>query len=468
MSRSGLGQTNPIIHRKKWPMWRCPMARKLTGRQKQTQLAKGIGFALGGFRCTIPLSRSNDAGFGAAGLRGGGNMPVCLRYLSVMFAVIAFALPAYALEVRAAVLRVDYPTLLPISRYDLIPADLGFAGAVLGDEDNQTTGSFLGMTFETDLISVPPEGLDAQLQAAQEQGVNLLIVMANADDLLAISDRMGPDVLIVNATARDTSLRDAQCRTNVIHVAPSQSMMADAVMQFAMWKRWQQVFLIHGSNPADRALGDAYRRAATKFGAEVVEEREFEDTGGSRRTDTGHVLVQRQIPVFTQDAEDHDVVIAADTSDVFGLYLPFHLWTPRPVMGSGGLRPVTFHAAHEAWGATQFQRRFEALSGRYVQEADYQVWLALRVIGEAVIRTNSATPSDLRNYILSEDFELAAFKGRKVNFRPWNGQLRQPILLTDSKLTVSVSPQDGYLHQRSTLDTLGLDEPESACRAFEQ
>jgi ABC transporter substrate binding protein (PQQ-dependent alcohol dehydrogenase system) len=186
----------------------------------------------------------------------------------------------------------------------------------------------------------------------------------------------------------------------------------------------------------------------------------------SRRTDSGHVQVQRQMPVFTQGAAEHDLIIAADASDVFGLYLPFHSWSPRPVMGSGGLRPVSFHPAHEAWGATQYQRRFEASAGRYVQEADYQVWLALRVIGEAVIRKSSADPAALRDYILSEDFELAAFKGRGVSFRPWNGQMRQQILLTDSKLTASVSPQEGYLHQRSTLDTLGLDQPETTCSAF--
>ncbi len=119
-----------------------------------------------------------------------------------------------------------------------------------------------------------------------------------------------------------------------------------------------------------------------------------------------------------------------------------------------------------AWGATQYQRRFEDASGRYVQEADYAVWLALRVIGEAVTRTGTADVADLRDYILGDAFELAAFKGRAVDFRPWNGQMRQPILLSDGRVTVSVSPQDGYLHQRSTLDTLGLDEPESACAAF--
>ncbi|MFQ1700757.1 ABC transporter substrate-binding protein [Loktanella agnita] len=389
----------------------------------------------------------------------------------LLWAVILLCLSAstaVALDIKVTVLRVDYPRLAPISRFDLTPEDLGFAGAALADEDNQTTGNFLGLNFATEIVAVAPDDIGQATDDILAGGVDLLVVMAEASDLLAVADNAGPDVLVINALARDPALRDDQCRANILHVAPSQNMLADAVVQFAMWKQWRAIFLIQGSNPADRALGDAYRRAATKFGARIVEQREFEDTGGSRRTDTGHVLVQRQIPVFTQEAEDHDVVIAADASDVFALYLPYHLWTPRPVMGSAGLRPVTFHAAHEAWGATQFQRRFEALTGRYVQEADYQVWLALRVIGEAVLRTNSAAPDALRNYILGDDFELAAFKGRAVNFRPWNGQLRQPILLTDSKITASVSPQEGYLHQVSTLDTLGLDAPESACAAFVQ
>ena len=393
-------------------------------------------------------------------------MMVIARLVTAFACLFCTAFGAYALDINAAVLRVDYPQLLPISRYDLIPDDLGFAGGALADEDNQTTGNFMGMTFNTNYVATTPEEIDALLEELLASGTTLLVVMANAEDLLKITDRAGPDVLVINATTRDMSVRDDQCRANLLHVAPSEMMLADAVVQFAMWKQWREIFLIQGSNPADRTLGDAYRRAANKFGAQIVEEREFEDTGGSRRTDTGHVLVQRQIPVFTQNAEDHDVVIAADNSDLFALYLPFHLWTPRQVMGSGGLRPVTMHAAHEAWGATQFQRRFEEASGRFVQEADYEVWLSLRVIGEAVIRINAADPAALRDYILSDEFEVAAFKGRKVNFRPWNGQLRQPVLLTDSKITVSVSPQDGYLHQVSTLDTLGLDQPESACNAF--
>ena len=270
--------------------------------------------------------------------------------------------------------------------------------------------------------------------------------------------------LILNATSPDDRLRNDLCRANTLHVAPSRSMMADALAQFLVWKKWDEWFLIEGSHPTDHALAEAYRRAARKFGAKIVESQVFEDTGGARRTDTGHVLVQKQMPVFTQGAEDHDVVIAADENDIFAAYLPYQTWDPRPVAGSAGLRPVTWHPAQEAWGATQFQRRFERLAGRYMRPEDFQVWAAIRVLGEAATRTRSTEYGVLRDYILSPEFELAAFKGQKLTFRPWNHQLRQPILLIHDRVMVSVSPQQEFLHQVSRLDTLGWDAPESTCK----
>ena len=376
-------------------------------------------------------------------------------------------LTAAAADLRTVVFRIDYPALAPNSRLEAVPADVGFAGGTLGQEDNATTGGFLGHTYAVENVAVAPEDADAAFRGLLDAGERVFVVMARGEDLLRLSDMAPEGALILNATARDTALRDAECRANTLHVAPSNAMVTDAVAQFAMWKKWPRWFLIHGSNPADDALEADYRRAAEKFGARIVEDREFEDTGGARRTDTGHVMVQRQLPVFTQGAREHDVVVAADASDVFAAHLQFHLWDPRAVLGSAGLRPVTFHPAHEAWGATQFHTRFERLSGRYVREEDYQVWLALRVLGEAVTRTGSADPAAIRDYVFSDAFELAAFKGVPVTFRPWNGQLRQPVLLFDGRVTVSVSPQDGYLHQVSPLDTLGLDAPESACTAFQ-
>ena len=62
------------------------------------------------------------------------------------------------------------------------------------------------------------------------------------------------------------------------------------------------------------------------------------------------------------------------------------------------------------------------------------------------------------------DLPLDGFKGYKLGFRPWDGQLRQPIPLVQPRALVSTSPQEGFLHPASELDSLGLDAPESQCR----
>lgn len=366
--------------------------------------------------------------------------------------------------IKAGVLKIEGDAPLPISRLDLPPDDLGFAGAKLATADNQTTGTFLKQTFETVEVTAPRDGAVAALEAMIAQGIGFVVTLADADTLLALSDAAGDRATILNAGAPDDRLRNADCRANVMHLIPSDAMKADALAQFLMWKKWDEWFLITGPHPADQGFADALRRAATKFGAKIVEERTFEDTGGSRQTDSGHVQVQKQIPVFTQAAEDHEVVVAADNSDLFAAYLPYQTWDPRPVAGSAGLRVLSWHPAQEAWGATQFQRRFERQSGRPMREADYQVWMSLRVLGEAATRTNSGDPATLRAWILGPDFDLAAFKGQKLTFRPWDHQLRQPVILGDDRIIVSVSPQDEYLHQVSQLDTLGTDQPETGCK----
>ena len=52
-----------------------------------------------------------------------------------------------------------------------------------------------------------------------------------------------------------------------------------------------------------------------------------------------------------------------------------------------------------------------------------------------------------------------------LSFRAWDGQLRQPLLLTDGQGVVGTAPVDGILHPRNALDTLGGDAPEKLCKA---
>jgi ABC transporter substrate binding protein (PQQ-dependent alcohol dehydrogenase system) len=133
------------------------------------------------------------------------------------------------------------------------------------------------------------------------------------------------------------------------------------------------------------------------------------------------------------------------------------------VAGSAGLVPTSWHASHGQWGALQLQSRFQKRFSRFMSPRDMQAWSAVRMIGESATRAGSTQPASISAFLKGPDFALAAFKGQKLTLRDWNLQLRQPILLVDGRMVVSVSPQEGFLHQVSELDTLGFDRPETKC-----
>ena len=347
-----------------------------------------------------------------------------------------------------------------------LPADNdGLAGAQLGIDDNNTTGKFLGQHFSLEERAL--KDADDAAAAASDllaQGVGLLIADLPAADLLKVADAgRGHGLVVFNAGATDDALREQDCRADVVHTAPTRSMLADALAQYLVWKQWRRWLMVVGSHPKDQLFADALRRAATRFGAKIVQERVFEDTGGARRTDSGIVQLQKQIPVLTQSAPAYDVLLAADESQVFADDLPYRTWDPRPVAGSAGLVPTSWDAGFDQWGAVQLQNRFIKRFSRRMTALDFQAWSAARMIGEAAARTKASDPGALFDYIKSPAFELAAFKGQRLTLRNWNLQLRQPILLADGRMVVSVSPQDGFLHPVTTLDTLGYDQPETKC-----
>jgi ABC transporter substrate binding protein (PQQ-dependent alcohol dehydrogenase system) len=374
------------------------------------------------------------------------------------------ALSDATLEIKIGYLR-EAPSRLRISLIDVPAANDGLAGAELATEDDNATGRFLNQHY-TLIEKLVGEGDDpvAAMNALADQGAAFIVTSLEADRLLKIADAgQARGQTVINASALDERLREQDCRANVIHVAPTRSMLADGLAQYLIWKKWNKWLLLTGSHQKDGLFAEALRHAATRFGAKIVEEREFKDNGGARRTDSGVAEIQRQMPVLTQGAPAYDVLVAADESEVFAGYLPYRTWDPRPVAGSAGLVPGTWNASFDQWGAVQLQNRFTKQFQRPMTAQDMQVWTAVRMIGEAAVRTGSADAGKMLAYIKSPDFSVAAFKGQKLTLRDWNLQLRQPILLFDGRNTVSVSPQEGFLHQVSALDTLGLDRPETKC-----
>ena len=371
----------------------------------------------------------------------------------------ALAADELAIDVLYVEQKIERPPVL--SNLVVWPEDDGERGAALGTLDNNSTGRFLGQKhhLETLIVDIGDDVL-APVRSALENQARLVVLNVEPDVLLAIADMPeAADDLFFNARSRAISLRDDGCRANVLHTAPSRLMLSDALMQFFNKRKWKQLFLIEGNRPGDIAYAEAMRRSAKKFQLKFVEEKQWIEDADMRRN------AAQEVPVFTQ-ARKYDAVVVTDEDQDFSQFILYNTWLPRPVAGSAGMQAVAWSPVIEQWGAAQLQSRFIKLSERNMTGLDYGNWAAVRAIGEAVTRIKSAEPSAVREYLLSPDFELGGFKGSSLSFRPWNGQLRQTVQLVHANAVVANAPLEGFLHARTELDTLGLDEPESKCSTF--
>jgi ABC transporter substrate binding protein (PQQ-dependent alcohol dehydrogenase system) len=340
------------------------------------------------------------------------------------------------------------------------PEDAGQRGAELAIVDSNTTGRFLHHDYQlTARNSESAEQLLAEARALHDDGLRLFVVNAPADSLNNLAKAL-PDSLLINAGSANDALRTTTCLNNVLHTLPSRSMLADALLQFLAVRRWNELMLIAGQTEQDKAFAQAIRRAAKRFGLKIVVDKPWTFDNDQRRT------AQADMPLFTQ-ADEYDAVVVADERGDFGEYVPYQTWLPRPVVGTQGLTPTGWHKTVETYGAAQLQKRFEAHAERWMNDRDFAAWIGVRSFATAITRLGTADPAAIRKALLSESLPVDGFKGRKLTFRPWNGQLRQPIALVHPRGLVSTSPQDGFLHPTSELDTLGFDRPESRCRLSE-
>ncbi len=364
---------------------------------------------------------------------------------------------------------VEHPR--PASRVDVEPADAGIAGAKMAIDENNAGGKFVGDLYSLDVATVasPDKAVEA-LDKMIASGHHYFIVDASADTLLKLSDiAKDKDALLFNIRATDVSLRQENCRKNVMHVVPDRYMLADALAQYLVLQKWTNWLLVYGPTPGDIAYADAIKRAAQRFGATLVDVREYKDTSGGRRDDVGSIPPGKQASNDASFAgQDYQVIVVADEDQLFGPYMPYRGGAdPRPVAGTTGLVATTWSPGHEKWGATQANNHFEKDYKRLMLPIDYQAYVAARTVGEAVTRNHGADFATVAAFIHGPDLQLAPFKGIKQQYRPWDGQFRQPILIATDKVPVSMSPQRGFPHASHPdveVDTLGIDEPESKCK----
>jgi ABC transporter substrate binding protein (PQQ-dependent alcohol dehydrogenase system) len=354
---------------------------------------------------------------------------------------------------------VPKPNPLPLDE----PApDEGFAGAQLGIVDDTGTGRFTGQEFALKQAIVSADTSVADALKSLPPDVRFVVANLPAQDLSEAAQQF-PQLTFLNAGAADDALRSEQCAANLLHTIPSRAMLADALAQYLAFKKWRKWLLVVGPDPADKLYADAVKRSAQKFGTQIVAEKPWTFQTANAHADTGHATLQTEIPAFTRGS-DYDVVVVADEAGLFGAELIGRTDLPRPVAGTQGLVSTGWSPVNVQWGALQLQDRFYKKFHRHMIAKDYAAWIAVRAVGEAAARARSSDAAQIAKYMRSPDFLVSGFKGEGQSFRSWNGQMRQPILIAGARTLVSVSPQEGFLHRRSVLDTLGVDEGESRCK----
>ena len=389
---------------------------------------------------------------------------VCTVFVELLFGS-AWAAPAAAKQALAVVpivyISKDDADAARASLLDPVVADYGWQGAKFGVAEINVNGRFLGNQYELIKVTVPLTGdLAAAAKEALSGGHHLVIADLKAADLLTLADLPeAQGTVILDARTSDDSLRQSACRENVFHLLPNWAMRADALGQYLARKKWKRWFLLTGMTPADQGYVAAVKRAASRAGAKIVAEKSYE-----YHTDDGHEQLQSQIPNVTHISSAYDVLFAVDTSDAFGDFLLFNTWDPRLVVGTHGLTAVAWHPLFREYAARGIQYRFHLAAARDMTERDYGNWLAASIIGEAVTRSRKTDAASIKSFLLSDQFSIPANKGEGLSFRRWDHQMRQPLLLFGPRMLVSMWPQDGSGHSRLQTDTIGYDQPESACQ----
>ncbi|KXF80369.1 branched-chain amino acid ABC transporter substrate-binding protein [Enterovibrio coralii] len=385
------------------------------------------------------------------------------RFIALFFLAsgLFFSLRVYAeVNVQIGMLRLPVEETRAVPEYLREPENNGLAGAELSIKDANGTGKFLKQNYALVVeTSDDVEQLKNTASTWYKEGIRYFLVDVDTPYLVALRKAIPDDALLFNVGNHDVSLRTEICLPNTLQTSLSYAMQGDALSQWLRVKRLNNVFLVSGVTEADNAYLDAVKTTLRKYNHKVVEEKVWNFDTDLRRS------ASAEIPLFTQ-ASNYDAVLVIDESNLFGQHLPYNTWLPRPVIGTHGLRADGWSYVIEQWAAIQFQNRFTKLFDRYMTAKDYAAWVAVRSVNEAVTALNKGDVETVLPFIMSDRFQLAAYKGRKLSYRPWNGQLRQTVPLFDSQALVATAPFEGFLHPRNELDSLGIDEAQSQCRLF--
>ena len=289
-------------------------------------------------------------------------------------------------------------------------------------------------------------------QQAEKAGHHALIVNLPASWVAAVAAAVKLPVINVGAGA--DSLREAQCRRNLLHTLPSERMRTDALAQTLVARQWSQVLLLAGVSEDDRLRSATAQASLRRYGLKLVSERRFKLSADPRERDLANTKLLTSGVKF-------DAAWVVDSDGEFARTLPYNLQSARPVVGDAGMVALGWHPQYERFGAPQVSRRFAKSYKRPMTQQDWASWMAGKAITLAAGGLVKGGATELMAAL--NQLSLDGSKGVTMQFRSWDGQLQQSLLLTDGQGVIGTAPVEGVLHPRNALDTLGADSTEKRC-----
>jgi ABC transporter substrate binding protein (PQQ-dependent alcohol dehydrogenase system) len=333
------------------------------------------------------------------------------------------------------------------------------AGAKLGLKDIKPFQRMAKVKFK--LLDMRIKNIDTAadeiLNHIHKNNIKIVLLDFPASELINIVSKISDlNIAVINVSSKNNELRSFNCNKNLFHTIPSERMLTDSLAQYLSDKKWRKVLILTGPLEIDKAKSVSFIESAKQFGLKIVDNKSFLLGNDPRARD------QNDLDFLTGSAK-YDAVYISDTHGEFSYKVPFATHIPSAVLGSSGLTPRAWHWSYLRHGAPQVHGRFERMNKRRMTEEDWAAWVGMRAIAEALVRFKNNENFSFQDAFVSEEFKLDGSKGPVLNFRKWNRQLRQPIMLSTDNWVTSIAPLESFVHRVNNLDTIGIDSKTSKC-----
>ena len=170
-----------------------------------------------------------------------------------------------------------YEPLRAYERIILKTREHPLTGAEVGIDEATALKRVLNTDFTLErIVAKSPADVAPAVLAAIDAGTHFFLIDAPAEAYKPLAAAVrGRDVLLFNVSEPDDSLRRDLCAAEFIHVYPSRAQLMDGLVQYFISRKWRDLLILEGPQPADATMTAAFEHSAQKFGARIVAHQHF-------------------------------------------------------------------------------------------------------------------------------------------------------------------------------------------------